>query len=110
MPVSVRLQVPHGFCIPLGLRVVSSDLPAFSFLRMIPAPPEFEDLRVYLLRRDVDYAWIRTVLIQYLREYAHWQTDLDMDLDHQVWQYREIISQFVLLISENTDDDQDDGD
>ena len=77
---------------------------------MIPAPPDFEDLREYLLQREVDYAWIRTVLVQYLLEYDHRQTDMDMDLDHQVWQYREIISQFILLISENTDDDPNDGD
>jgi hypothetical protein len=107
----VRVQVPYRLFVPLGLRVVRSDLPAFFLSPMIPAPPDFEDLREYLLRRDVDYAWIRTVLLQYLQEYDHQQTDLDMDLDHQVWQYREIIGQFVLLISENTDeDDQDDGD
>ncbi|GHB64043.1 hypothetical protein [Persicitalea jodogahamensis] len=72
---------------------------------MIPAPDGFRDLRAYLHERRVDAAWIRTVLDQYLSEYENQQTDVDMDLDHQVFTYRAIINDFKHLIEDDVEDD-----
>ena len=66
---------------------------------MLPAPDGFLDLRDYLHKRRIDAAWIRTVLDQYLAEYENRQTDSpDLDLDHQVYDYRRVIVEFKTLI------------
>lgn len=82
---------------------------------MIPAPEGFRDLREYLNQHRIDAAarrtvWIRTVLDSYLGEYDHHQTDVAMDLDHQVWAYRQIITDFKQLIEDDVpfDSAQDD--
>ena len=75
---------------------------------MIPAPDGFRDLREYLHQRRIDAAWIRTVLDSYLGEYDHQQTDVDIDLDHQVWAYRQVITDFKQLIEDDVETDDDD--
>ena len=76
---------------------------------MIPAPEGFRDLRDYLHQRRIDAAWIRTVLDAYLGEYEHKQTDgVDLDLDHQVHEYRRIIDDFKQLIEDDVETDDDD--
>ncbi|TDB69098.1 hypothetical protein [Arundinibacter roseus] len=73
---------------------------------MLPAPNGFLDLRTYLHQRKIDAAWIRTVLDKYLKEYANQQTDCDLDLDHQVWEYRRVIVDFKQLIEDDNQPDQ----
>ncbi|TDB64400.1 hypothetical protein [Arundinibacter roseus] len=66
---------------------------------MIPAPVGFESLNEFLHRKKIDAEYIRSSLESYLGSYDHRQCDSDdLELDHQVWAYRQIIHEFVLIL------------
>lgn len=69
-------------------------------------PNNLTDLRLFLHTRQVDHAWLRTILFQYLEENP--QTDLDIMSDHQVWDYRNTIEVFANLLNEDPEDLDDD--
>ncbi|MDQ6479805.1 hypothetical protein [Dyadobacter sp. LHD-138] len=71
-------------------------------------PNNLTDLRLFLHTRQIDHAWLRTVLFQYLEENT--QTDLDILSDHQVWDYRNIITEFTNLLCEDPEDLESDED
>jgi hypothetical protein len=68
-------------------------------------PSNFTDIRIFLHIRDIDHAWLRTVLLQYLGENG--QTGSDRLTDHQVWTVRNTISEFTQLLNEDVDLDDD---
>jgi len=68
-------------------------------------PANFTDIRLFLHSKQIDHAWLRTVLSQYLAENG--QTDADRLTDHQVWVFRSTIAEFSLLLNEDVDLDDD---
>ena len=65
----------------------------------IPAPVSFLPLGEYLdAYSDVNVKNLCMALEGYLSK--HQQTDLDIDTDHQVWNYRKIIQDFILVLED----------
>lgn len=69
-------------------------------------PNNLTDLRLFLHTRQIDHAWLRTVLFQYLEE--NQQTDHDIMSDHQVWDFRNAVEEFANLLNEDPEDLKDD--
>ena len=80
----------------------------------IPAPARFTDLREHLHNAGIDAAYLSLTLEQYLNLPDNMpQQDwfLDPQDDHQAWQFRENINQFMGMIQDkpdigNGDDDE----
>ena len=63
------------------------------------APQGLTDLRLFLHSRQIDHAWLRTVLYSYLAENG--QSDETLFEDHLVWEYRNTIVEFAQLLEED---------
>ncbi len=70
------------------------------------APKGLEDLRFYLHSRQIDHAWLRSVLHQYLQRNI--QSDGGILDDHLVWDFRNTIEQFAILLDEDPENLEDD--
>jgi hypothetical protein len=69
-----------------------------------PAPARFTDLREQLHTGSIDAVYISLTLEQYLAlpdNMSQHDWLIDPQEDHQAWQYRENISQFMSMITES---------
>lgn len=88
----------------IGKMKVSSDQPALYM--PIPAPARFTDLRQHLHNAQIDAAYLSLTLEQYLslpENLPKQDWFIDPQDDHQAWQFRQNIVQFVEMIRDKPD-------
>ena len=68
-------------------------------------PAYFTEIRIFLHSRNIDPTYLQTSLLHYLAENG--QTDSDRLTDHQVWVFRNTNAEFLLLLNEDVDVDDD---
>jgi hypothetical protein len=93
--------------------ILRSDQPALYMSAAVPAPAEFQVLRDYLEKAQIDVNHLCFQLEQFLQQPEHLPGENgfeDPHGEHQAWAYRQTVQEFIDMVQARPDAGNGDGD